>query len=370
MIAPARDTPTRSPHIVVDARMAGDSGIGTYISNLLPRIVRRRPNWQFTILGRAPQLGALDGAPNVQIRACESRIYTLSEQIEIAAKCPRASNVFWSPNYNIPLAYRGRLVVTVHDVAHLAAPEFTKGTAKQVYARTMFGAVRRRATTILFDTAFSRREFTRLVGEPSGDSTVVHLGVEKSWRCAHQLPAPRDRPYIVYVGNVKPHKNLGVLIQAFARLGESIAHDLVIIGRREGLRTADRSIDDAAAALGGRVEFTGEVPFAQLQAFVAHASLLVAPSLYEGFGFPPLEAMAAGVPSLVSRIETHQEVCGDAVAYFDPRDAADVARGLVGLLGDESCRRMLVERGSARVAAFTWERCTETTLAALERALA
>jgi glycosyltransferase involved in cell wall biosynthesis len=349
--------------------MAGDSGIGTYISNLLPRVVRQRPDWRFTILGRPSQLSVLAGASNVEIRTCESRIYTLTEQIEIAAKCPRGSDVFWSPNYNIPLAYRGPLIVTIHDVAHLAVPEFAKGAAKQVYARTMFSAVRRRARTILFDTAFSRREFTRLVGEPIAASTVVYLGVDESWRCARELPPPRERPYIVYVGNVKPHKNLGVLIQSFSRIHESIPHDLVIIGRRDGLRTADRSIDEAASALGGRVEFTGEVPFPRLQAYVAHASLLVAPSLYEGFGFPPLEAMAAGVPSLVSRIETHHEVCGDAVAYCDPREAADVARGIVGLLGDESCRRMLVERGARRVATFTWERCTEATVAAIEQGL-
>lgn len=350
--------------------MAGDSGIGTYITNLLPRIARQQPDWHFTILGSRARLESLswpDG--NVELRECRSRIYTLSEQLELAAKCPRRVDLFWSPNYNIPLAYTGPLLVTIHDVAHLALPEFASGLAKQLYARTMYGAVRRRAQSILFDTAFSRSEFLRLVGARRAYDDVVHLGVDESWRRASSLPRPRERPYVVYVGNVKPHKNVGVLVRAFALLRDSISHDLVIIGRRDGLRTADRFAEREAATLGERVELTGEIPFERLQAYVAHAGALVTTSLYEGFGFPPLEAMAAGCPAIVSRIPTHEEVCADGVEYCDPRDASDVARALQRVLGDSMLRKTLSERGGRRVAELTWERCAEATITHIERSL-
>jgi glycosyltransferase involved in cell wall biosynthesis len=275
-------------------------------------------------------------------------------------------DLLWSPDYTIPLAHSGRLFVTIHDVVHLAMPEIAPGPAKQLYARTMFGAVRRRARAMVFDTAFSRGEFLRLVGAPNGETSVVHLGVDESWRHASSLERPHARPYIVYVGNVKPHKNLGVLVRAFASLADAIPHDLVIIGRREGLRTADQTVEREAEALGDRVWFTGEVPFERLQAYVAHASALVTTSLYEGFGFPPLEAMAAGCPAVVSRIPTHQEMCGDAVEYCDPRDPADVARVINRVLDDS---QLLRTRGAHRVAELTWLRCAEKTLEVVESAL-
>lgn len=357
-------------HIAVDARMAGDSGIGTYISNLLPRLAAQRPDWRLTILGDPDRLRALPwpGDAKVEIRECRSRIYTAREQVELVARAPRRPDLFWSPNYNIPLAYRGPLLVTVHDVAHLALPEFAPGV-KQLYARTMFAATRRRAAAILCDTAFTRDEYLRLVGTPRGEIHVVHLGVDDSWRRAASLAPVRSRSYIVCVGNVKPHKNLGTLVGAFARIKDSIPHDLVIVGRREGLRTADQAVEASAASLAGRVELTGEVPLARLQAYVAHAAALVAPSLYEGFGFPPLEAMAAGCPVIASRIGTHEEVCGDAVEYCDPRDAADVATRIERVVADQRLSASLRERGARRIGDFTWNQCAEETTAVIANAL-
>jgi glycosyltransferase involved in cell wall biosynthesis len=351
------------PHIVVDARMAGDSGIGTYITNLLPRLAASRPDWRLTVLGDPDRLRALPWPDDakVEIRQCRSRIYTAREQVELRAMARPRPDLFWSPNYNIPLAYGGPLLVTIHDVAHLALPEFAAGLHKQLYARTMFAATRRRATAILCDTAFTREEYSRLVGQPRGKTHVVHLGVDDSWRAAASLPPVRARPYIVCVGNVKPHKNLGTLVRAFARIKNSIPHDLVIVGRREGLRTADHAVEALAATLDGRVEFTGEIPLRRLQAYVAHAAVLVAPSLYEGFGFPPLEAMAAGCPAIASRIGTHQEVCGDGVEYCDPRDASDMGRCIERVVTDQGLRASLRELGTRRVAEFRWSTCAEQT---------
>jgi len=160
------------------------------------------------------------------------------------------------------------------------------------------------------------------------------------------------------------------LLQAFAMIRERVSHDLVIVGSQRGaLRTSDRRIDAAAAALNGRVRFAEHLELSSLQQCVAGAEVLVQPSLCEGFGLPPLEAMAAGTPCLASRIEPLVEVCGDAAAYCDPRDPADIARRLLELLENRQARQELSSRGRERARAFSWDRSATETLAVFEQVL-
>jgi glycosyltransferase involved in cell wall biosynthesis len=359
-------------HVAIDARMARSGGIGTYIRALVPRLVRARPRWDFTILtlaedARAEQWwGGETGT--VHVRQLRSPVYSVAEQWELRAARPRRVDLFWSPHYNVPLLERGRLLVTVHDVIHLARPEYRKRPVRFAYARGMFAAVRRRAAGILFDSAFTSAEFHRLVGAPAGAHEVVHLGVDDSWRDDTPSRA-RPRPYLLHVGYVKPHKNVPALIRAFALLADHVPHDLVIVGRRDGLRTADDAVAREAAALGARVVFTGETSPAELHAWVRGASVLVQPSLYEGFGLPPLEAMAAGCPCVVARAGSLPEVCGDAVLYCDPLSPVDMATSIRHALCDESIRASLRHRGLVHAARFTWERCAEQTISAMERVL-
>lgn len=350
--------------------MANDSGIGTYIRNVVPRVIRARPQWRFTLLGApetARELG-WDHLPAVEMRPCRARIYTPAEQLELARTAPRDADLFWSPHYNIPLLYRGALAVTVHDVGHLVLPEFDR-IAVRAYARVMLGTVRRRARVLLFNSRYTRGDFIRHVGQPSAVPRVIHLGVGDEWREARPAAEPPSRPYVVFVGNLKPHKNIAGLIAAFKMMCHTVPHDLVIVGRREGMRTVDQSVQHEAAALGDRVRITGELPADELRATVAGADLLVMPSLFEGFGLPPLEAMAAGCPTLVARAASLPEVCGDASAYCDPHDVHDIAAQLAGLLGDPARRAELRQRGRAHAARFTWERAAADTAQALEQAI-
>lgn len=354
--------------------MARDSGIGTYIRHILPPIIAARPSWTFTLLGRRREIEALGWAtlPNVAVRDCTSRIYTIAEQIELTRKAPRSIDLFWSPHYNIPLLRRGPLVVTVHDVLHLAMPQYVRNPVKRAYARAMFDAVQRRATRIVTVSDFSRIEYRRLAGHRGPEPVVVHNGVAESWH-AEQAPAAASsgagKPYVVYVGNVKPHKNLGTLVEAFVSIAADVPHDLLIVGRREGLRGPDAKVEAAAASLGRRVRFAGEANDEALRGYVAGAAALVMPSLYEGFGLPPLEAMAVGCPTLVARAASLPEVCGDAALYCDPLDPRDMATGLRSLLLDPSIRASLRERGRAHVRRFRWERSARETLAQLELAM-
>jgi glycosyltransferase involved in cell wall biosynthesis len=353
--------------VAIDVRILEHAGIGTYIRNLVPRVIAARPDWHFTLLASRPVPAEWRG-PNVSVVSCTSRIYTAREQLELPLKTRGQLDLFWSPHYNIPLLISAPLVVTVHDVCHLALPELFDGVLKQWYARSLFAAVRKRADEIIFDSEFSRAEFTRFVGTPRR-STTIHLGVAESWSVANGGPPPHAKPYVLFIGSARPHKNLATLLRAFALVAASIPHDLVIVGGLSNQRTADSSIHALIAQLGTRVRVLEDIDDAALVGVVAHTDALVMPSLYEGFGLPALEAMAAGCPCLVSSAASLPEVCGDAAVFFDPRDPADIARQLTRVLGDTAMRANLAAAGRARAAEFRWESTAERTVAVLDRTL-
>jgi len=356
-----------NPRVVIDVRILEHAGIGTYIRNVVPRVIAARPDWDFTLLASRP-VPAAWRAPNVSVVSCTSRIYTLQEQLELPLKTPARADLFWSPHYNIPLFVSAPLVVTVHDVCHLALPELFDGALKQWYARSLFAAVRRRADEIIFDSEFSRAEFERFVGTPRR-STTIHLGVAKSWSATNGRPAPNATPYVLFIGSARPHKNLAALLRAFEMISASVPHDLLIVGGLDKQRTADSSIHALMAGLGSRVRVLEDVDDESLVGIVANADALVMPSLYEGFGLPALEAMAAGCPCLVSSAASLPEVCGNAAVFFDPRDPSDIAQQLSRVLDDASMRANLSAAGRARAAEFPWESTAERTVAVLERSL-
>ena len=361
-----------APVVTIDARMATDGGIGTYLQGLVPRIAALRPAWRFVALGDPAELRGLswDAIPNLEIRAAGARIFTVREQLELPARTMRGTSVFWAPNYNIPLLDGAPLVVTIHDVNHVALPELMGGALRRSYARWMLSLAMRRARHVLFDTAFTRDEAERLLGPPRGPSTVVHLGVGDEWTQARRRhpERPIQRPYFLYVGNLKRHKNVPLLLRAFGRIASRVPHQLVLIGRREGLR-ADPAVDRELHGLADRVTALGEVSTERVRHHVAHASALVTASRYEGFGLPPLEAMAAGCPVVVSRAGSLPEVCGDAALYCDPSSEESVADALLRVATDERLRGELVARGAVRASGFTWERAAARTAQALESAL-
>lgn len=346
--------------------MIGDGGIGTYLSELLPRIAAARPDWRFTLLGDPLKLAAIT-APNVSVAATRAPIYGVAEQVELAANAPADAGLFWSPHYNVPLLSRARLVVTVHDAAHLALPEIN--AVERLYARAMYAMVRIRASALLFDSRFSLDEFTRHAGAPRCAATVAHLGVDERWTRARQdhPVRPIAGPYLAYVGNFKRHKNVPALLRAFRSVRDRIPHRLALIGRSEGLRT-DPAIPPLLRELGDAVVTPGEVSPLALRQWVAHADALVTASRYEGFGLPPLEAMAAGVPTMVSRAGSLPEVCGNASLYCHPHDEGNVAERLVQIATDGPLRDRLVRDGRAHVQNFSWDRCASETVAVMDRA--
>lgn len=307
-------------HVTVDARMINASGIGTVIKNILKRIITQKREWHFYILGNIAELKKFDFLcqSNTELINCDAPIYSIKEQFALIKSIPEDTDVFWAPHYNIPLLYSGRLVVTVHDVFHLAMPQFVKGIHKRVYARFMFEMVKRKADKIIAVSNFTASELEKYVHVPKEKITVIYNGIDEEWFNVERGEDVHDKPYILYVGNVKPHKNLITLVKAFMKIKDKVDYDLIIVGKRDGFITGDQEIAKMAAEEPNRIIFTGFVEDEQLKQYYKQAAIFVFPSLYEGFGLPPLEALAAGCPRVIcSNAASLPEVCGDVVEYFD-----------------------------------------------------
>lgn len=357
--------------ICIDLRMLFSSGIGTYIRNLIPYIVNYYPKVNFNLLVLSKDLEKLSflDKSNVCFIECNSRIYSVIEQIELIRRIPKDTTLFWSPHYNIPLLYRGNLLVTVHDLFHLAMPQFVAGINKKLYANIMFNILVKKASAIISVSKFTKNEMIRLVGSPPNLIFPVYNGVDNTWQNIGGKNNPYFKPFILFVGNVKPHKNLVTLIHAFKKIINDVPHDLIIVGKKDGFITEDREVIKQSELLGNRVYFTGYVEEDTLKQYYAFASALVFPSLYEGFGLPPLEAMSFGCPVIASNRASLPEICGDAVLYCDPYSAEDIAKKTLKLINDKKLRVDLQKKGLDHVKNFSWEKCARETLEVIEEVL-
>lgn len=351
-------------------RMVQAAGIGTYLQELVPRLFKVLSEPAFCLLGPANVLRAFPWArhPHISIIDCRAGIYSLREQAELPVRIPRRTALYWSPHYNIPILYRGPLLVTVHDTFHLAMPQFVEGRHRRAYARLMFRAVRAKAAAIVCVSQFAKDQLLRFVPEGRQDVTVVHNGVDRSWFAPVAGTSPHGKPYVLFVGSVKPHKNLLRLLQAFASVQKHIPHDLVIIGRREGLITGDASAVALASAMGDRVVCVGELDHGNelLRRFYRHADVLVMPSLYESFGLPALEALASGCPVIVSRVGGLPEVYGEGAMYCDPYNPTDIADRIRLMVSDRAVRQRYCTAGHSVATQYDWD-ATAEQLATLMR---
>lgn len=369
---PRRPKKRQPKHLItVDLRMLDASGIGTYLRNVVPGLIGSLKDARVALLGDVDRLNrhAWAHSPHVRLIACRSPIYSISEQWALARAIPAETRLFWAPHYNIPVFYRGRLLVTVHDVLHLARPEYARGMHKRLYVKGMFASIRRRAGHVLCPSEFTRQEYLRVVGPGHQRIHVTPLGVDPAWFCSERPQGDEGTPFLLYVGNIKAHKNLGLLLRAFELVAGRIPHDLILVGKNRDFRTGDDSSLEMIGRSGARVRATGCLDDGQVRRYVSRCDALIMPSLYEGFGLPPLEAMACGRPVIVSRAASLPEVCGDAALYFDPNDPAELADQIVRLTSDAGLRRELQHRGIRRAEHFSWDRTVRATCRVLHSAL-
>ena len=254
------------------------------------------------------------------------------------------------------------VVVSVHDISYVAHPEWFSPRDLRVLTRAVPWSIAR-AAHVHTVSEYSRREIIEAYGVPPEKITAIASGpgpagepisFEDARVELAAIGVVAARPYLLAVGNLQPRKNLIRLIEAYNRLlsARRIDVDLLIVGPSH---FRAHEIVQAADAAAGRIRFTGYVGDRQLAACYRCAAAFIFPSLYEGFGSPPLEAMAHGLPVASSSAGSLPEVCGAAALFFDPFQVDSIANALEKILGDSALRERLTEAGRARVAGYSWK---------------
>lgn len=366
--------------LCIDCRMITSSGIGSYLQSIIASMGN---DFALALLGKNIKLDKFNLSKDITTIDVDSKIYSIKEQFEIHRKIPKC-DIFWSPHYNIPiLPIRAKKrVVTIHDAFHLAFLDRLP-LSQKFYAKVMINLAVRLSDKVITVSNFSESEITRFTNINEDKIEVIYNGIDRdSFRIIHEdslveaVGTKYDLPerFILYVGNVKPHKNLIKLLNAFNKVIQDGIKDykLVIVGKKEGFITGDKAIFrmlEDNPNLKKKVLFTGYIENEGLPLLYNSASLFVFPSIYEGFGLPPLEAMACGCPTVVSNAASLPEICGDAACYVDPHDVNSIADGMRKVLTDNDLRQYLVKKGLDRVNLFSWERSAREHLKLFEEVL-
>ena len=368
--------------IAIDVRKWGDYGIGTYVRNLVRHLAHVDDQTTYLLLcNPADETELRDLAGNFVPVVETSAKYGLREHVSIPLKLHRlGAELLHSPHYVRPLLCPIPSVVTVHDCIHLLFPQYLPNRMAFRYARFVMGSAVRRSALVYTVSQASRADILRFYPwvDPEKVQVVPNAidtellqdpGADECERVRERYQI-RGR-FVLFAGNVKPHKNLERLIRAFARVKLQAGRNdlrLVLLGddvsRYGSLR---RTVEEAGVR--PDVRFFGFVPPRTLAALYRMASVFAFPSLYEGFGLPPLEAMACGTPVVTSRISSLPEVVGDGALLVDPYSEEEIAGGIARLLDDTQLRRVLIERGLARAASFSWERSVRAIHAGYLKAL-
>jgi glycosyltransferase involved in cell wall biosynthesis len=299
-------------------------------------------------------------------------------------------DVFHSPDFLLPPLRHGRAILTVHDLSFRRRPECADAALAAYLNRAVPPSIQR-ADLVLADSLSTKADLVELLGVPAAKIEVLYPGVGDTYRPIHDaatLNAVRQKynlpaNFVLFVGTIEPRKNLATLLRAWAKViadcrlqiadceianrKSQIGNWALVIAGGKGWLYADTFATVERLGLSGDVVFLGYVPEADLPALFSLARLFVFPSLYEGFGLPPLEAMACGTPVVCANTSSLPEVAGDAALLVDPLDADGLATAMQQALGDEGLRARLVERGLRQAARFTWRVAAQQLLAIYER---
>lgn len=264
-----------------------------------------------------------------------------------------------------PLWYP-RNVVTIYDLAPFRNPAWFS-LAFRTYYRFMIPIIAKKALKVFTGSTFSKQEIIELLGMPENHVKVIPLAVPANIsRLANKSFTHENGKYVLAVSSIDPRKNFSRLVRAFLQL-KLPNTKLILVGGRNRL-FSDTKLQ-AALQNAENVVFTGYIQDAELVSLYQNALCLVYPSLYEGFGLPPLEVMACGCPVIVSKAASLPEVCGDAAYYVDPYDVDSIAEGIYEVATNEQLRKTLIEKGTKRVAMFSWEKSAQQLLKVIKEVL-
>jgi glycosyltransferase involved in cell wall biosynthesis len=356
--------------VAIDAHVVGEreSGNETYVVNLLRALADEPGDNSYQVLTPHPdRLRAIVPLPS---SATIVRVWPAASVLRIPFGIPSAvrryrSNVL-HVTYVAPPAVACPTVVTVHDLSYLAYPRSVSPRTRLILTVLVRASVRRAARVIAI-SAFTRQDLVTRYGIAEEKISVIHLAAGPAFRVLddagrQRLPEGVSEPYVLAVGNLEPRKNLARLIEAFAAVAvePGITAKLVLVGKSKGQEASLARLVEQHR-LRERVVFTGFVEEDQLVLLYNRAALFIYPSLYEGFGLPPLEAMACGCPVIASNVTAIPEVLGDAALLVDPTSVPAMAEAMRAVLRGNPAAADLRARGLRQAARYSWARAAEQT---------
>ena len=375
---PSASTPQEPLLIGMDIRRSGEFGVGTYIKNLIRALVRVGPHEEYVLIGRREQFERLGPLPpNFRFEAYTHRFNSTRSHLDFRFVLRRLGlDVFHMPHRWLPYFLPGTYVVTLHDINNILFPnEGSSRFSRRVRRHLLIRGLKNAARVIAVSEA-TKTDAVKHLGLSPGNIEVVPDAVDEQVAQPVQEEERRrtlaryqvEYPFILYAGRIQVHKNIPRLIEAFAVVkAELEAHPryrnlrLIIIGDQLSAFPAVRH-SVLHTRIQDWVRFLGFVPVETLRVFYDAATAFLFPSLYEGFGLPPLEAMAHGTPVVTSSVSALPEVVGDAAVLVNPENVFDIARGLRQVLLDEEFREQLRQRGFQQVRRFSWDRSAERVL--------
>lgn len=368
------------PFIALDARLNAyrEGGIAEYTRNLAMSLAQIDSEGDYALIQHIRMRSAMLKAPNWQVWRALTPPHHRFERTLFALEVARyRPALLHSPDFIPPRFGARRYVITIHDLTFLRYPHFQTAESLRYYRDNLPSAVRQ-AAHILTDAEAIKREIVENLGAPPERVTVHSLGVDR----ARFRPLPDSevtpilaarkvpRDCVLFVGTFEPRKNISGLLEAYALLRQKLpdAPPLVLVGRRGWLY---ETIFQQAASLQlkDHLIWLENVPPEELPALYNGAGVLVLPSFYEGFGFPPLEAMACGTPTVVSQRGSLPEVVGETGLLIDPEQPEAIAEALACALTDSAFRARSRAAGLARAAMFTWHKTAQVALSVYRRVL-
>ncbi len=384
--------------IGIDARMCGpqNGGLGRYMEQLIMHLLRNGSEHRFVLFLKKENWDILPSEvlnnERVQRVLADIPWYSVAEQIRFPGLIKKTGvDLMHFPHWNVPLFYRGPFVLTIHDLIMYHYPRASATTLgpvmyffKDYVHRFVLRSAARRARRILVTSEFTKRDVFETIGVPldkmvvtyqapfalSEESGILNLesGGVDNLNSKFQIP---NSPFVLYVGSAYPHKNLSRLLEAwkiFQEKNRTEFHLVLVTKDNEFFRRQSHILNSKFQI--PNVIHLSNVSDTELVSLYKSASLYVFPSLYEGFGLPPLEAMSYGVPVVSSNRTCLPEVLGEAALYFDPENSAQMAEVMETGLRNEEIRRTLQENAKHELKRYSWQRLAEQTAAVYDRAMA
>ncbi len=348
--------------IILDARKIKDYGIGVYLKNLFQGLINSGVHDCRILHLKGTEYLKAPGDSFVEV---SYKNYDPREHLEIPMKVRDLRNFhYFSPHYVFPLFLKQKLLVTVHDLIHFKFARLFRPAVKVEMAKFFMKKLKSRAERVFAVSKTTRNDLIELFGFRDDRIKVIYHGVSDHFFVKPRQAHSFEFPYILYTGNLKPHKNLALLLKAFSLVREKYPDlRLILVGFEEN-KAFIHTVNELR--LQERILVKGFLSNEDMTQFIDGAEFFVFPSLYEGFGLPPLEAMARGKAVLSSPGGSLREILGENALYFDPESHEELAAKMALLLEDEELRKKYQEKGYGHSRSFRWKRAVEEYLKILQ----